>query len=137
MKCNAITSVMIIALAIWMALHLGGIAWTPVRVTGAVIAAVGLALLLTARIQLGRSFAVSAQARKLVTTGLYSRIRNPIYIFSAMFLAGVAVAAGYPMLLVILLVLIPVQIVRARREEQVLQAAFGEEYLRYKGQTWF
>jgi protein-S-isoprenylcysteine O-methyltransferase Ste14 len=137
MKLNAITFVVIVALAVWLVLHLGGIAWTPIRMAGAAVAAIGLALLLTARIQLGGSFAVSAQARRLVTTGLYSRIRNPIYIFSAMFLAGAAVAAGYPRFLVLLLILVPVQIVRARREEQVLQAAFGEEYLRYKAQTWF
>ena len=137
MKLNAITSVAIVVLALWMVLHLGGIAWTPVRLAGAVLAGVGMVLLLIARIQLGRSFAITAQARQLVTTGLYARIRNPIYLSSAMFLAGVAVAAGHPMLLLLLLVLVPVQIMRARREEQVLAAAFGEEYERYKARTWF
>jgi protein-S-isoprenylcysteine O-methyltransferase Ste14 len=29
------------------------------------------------------------------------------------------------------------QIVRARREAAVLEAAFGEEYRRYRRQTWF
>jgi protein-S-isoprenylcysteine O-methyltransferase Ste14 len=33
--------------------------------------------------------------------------------------------------------LVPVQIVRARKEEKVLTAAFGEEYTRYKAGTWF
>jgi len=137
MKLNAITSVAIVVLALWMVFHIGGITWTPVRFAGAVVAAVGMVLLLIARIQLGRSFAVTAQARQLVTTGLYSRIRNPIYLFSALFVAGVIVGAGRPMLLLILLVLVPVQIMRARREEQVLGAAFGEQYARYKAQTWF
>jgi len=137
MKLNAITSVAIVVLALWMVFHIGGITWTPVRLAGAAVAAVGMVLLLIARIQLGRSFAVTAQARQLVTTGLYSRIRNPIYLFSALFVAGVIVAAGRPMLLLILLVLVPVQIMRARREEQVLGAAFGEKYARYKAQTWF
>lgn len=137
MKLNVITSVVILILALWMVLHLGGIAWTPTRFAGAVAAGVGMVLLLIARIQLGRSFAITAQARQLVTTGLYSRIRNPIYVFSAVFLAGAAVAAGHPVLLLLLLVLVPLQIMRARREEQVLGAAFGEEYERYKAQTWF
>jgi protein-S-isoprenylcysteine O-methyltransferase Ste14 len=137
MKTNVITFVAILVLAVWLARHVNSVAWTPVRAAGAVIGAIGLLLLLTARIQLGRSFSVSAQARKLVTTGLYSRIRNPIYVFSAMFLGGVAIAIGHPMLLVILLVLVPVQIVRARKEEQVLTQAFGEEYVRYKARTWF
>jgi protein-S-isoprenylcysteine O-methyltransferase Ste14 len=122
---------------VWLVLHINSVAWTPVRAGGAVIAAIGLVLLLTARIQLGRSFSVSAQAHKLVTMGLYSRIRNPIYVFSAMFLAGAAIAIGHPMLLVVLLALVPVQVVRARKEEQVLTQAFGEEYVRYKARTWF
>jgi protein-S-isoprenylcysteine O-methyltransferase Ste14 len=137
MKTNVITFVAIIGFALWLALHMTSIVWTPVRAGGAVIAAIGLLLVLTARIQLGRSFSVSAQARKLVTTGLYSRIRNPIYVFSATFLAGVAIAIGRPMLLLILVALVPLQIRRAHNEEQVLTEAFGEEYVRYKAQTWF
>jgi protein-S-isoprenylcysteine O-methyltransferase Ste14 len=124
-------------MAVVLALRIPSASWTPVRVVGAVIAGIGLVFLLVARVQLGRSFAVSAQARKLVTTGLYARIRNPIYVFSAIFLSGVAIAAGRPLFLLGLLVLIPVQIVRARKEERVLTEAFGEEYLQYKARTWF
>ena len=83
------------------------------------MAAAGMALLLTARVQLGRSFSVSAQARKLVTTGLYSKIRNPIYVFSALMLCGLAITIGRPWLLLLLVILVPLQIVRARKEEQV------------------
>jgi protein-S-isoprenylcysteine O-methyltransferase Ste14 len=32
---------------------------------------------------------------------------------------------------------VPVQVARARKEEQVLHQAFGEEYERYKAGTWF
>jgi protein-S-isoprenylcysteine O-methyltransferase Ste14 len=137
MKANVVTFVAIVLLAVWLALHVSSVAWTPVRVLGAVIATVGMLLLVTARIQLGRSFSVSAQARKLVTTGIYSRIRNPIYFFSAMFLCGVAIAIGRPILLLVLLALLPLQVWRARKEEQVLTEAFGEEYVRYKARTWF
>ena len=137
MKTNVITFAVIIVFAVGLLLNVHNVPWTPVRIGGAVLAAGGLVLLLTARVQLGRSFAVSAQAKKLVTTGLYSRIRNPIYVFSAMFLCGLAIAMGRPLLLLFLLVLIPVQVVRARKEEQVLADAFGEEYRRYKARTWF
>jgi protein-S-isoprenylcysteine O-methyltransferase Ste14 len=54
-----------------------------------------------------------------------------------MFLGGVAIVIGHPMLLLLLCVLVPVQIFRARKEEQVLTEAFGEEYVRYKAGTWF
>ena len=137
MKANVITFVAIIGLAVWLALHVSSVAWTPARIGGAVVAVFGLVFLLTARIQLGRSFSVGAQAKKLVTTGLYSKIRNPIYVFSAMFLGGVAIVIGHPMLLLLLCVLVPLQIFRARKEEQVLHEAFGEEYARYKAATWF
>jgi hypothetical protein len=39
---------------------------------------------------------------------------------------------GNPVLLLVVGVLIPVQAYRARKEEAVLAAAFGEEYARYK-----
>ena len=137
MRANVITFLAIIAFAVFLVLNIHSVAWTPMRIAGAVVAALGLMLLLTARIQLGRSFSVSAQARKLVTSGLYSRIRNPIYVFSAMFLCGLAVAIGRPILLLVLVALIPVQIARARKEDQVLTEAFGEDYVRYKARTWF
>ena len=34
-------------------------------------------------------------------------------------------------------VMIPIQVLRARKEEKVLGEAFGEEYARYKAGTWF
>lgn len=137
MRANIVTFVVLIGFAVWLLLNIHSVQWTPVRIAGAVIAALGWVLLLAARIQLGRSFSVTAQARRLVTTGIYSRIRNPIYVFSAMFLGGIAIAIGRPMFLLLLLVLIPVQVIRARKEEQVLTEAFGKEYLRYKARTWF
>ncbi|MGC2616721.1 MAG: methyltransferase [Terracidiphilus sp.] len=54
--------------------------WTALRVAGAIVAIAGYFLFVTARIQLGRSFSVSPQAKELITHGLYSRIRNPIYV---------------------------------------------------------
>jgi protein-S-isoprenylcysteine O-methyltransferase Ste14 len=54
-----------------------------------------------------------------------------------MFLLGLVIVSGMWLLLIPLLVLIPVQIVRARREQKVLEEAFGDEYVRYKAGTWF
>jgi protein-S-isoprenylcysteine O-methyltransferase Ste14 len=138
MKSNAITFVMILVGAAWLAMHASSAPpWNPVSLAGAALAVVGLLLVLVARVQLGRSFSVSAQAKKLVTTGLYSRIRNPIYLFGAICLAGVVIAVGRPILLLVLVALIPMQVVRARKEAQVLTEAFGDEYRRYRAQTWF
>jgi protein-S-isoprenylcysteine O-methyltransferase Ste14 len=110
---------------------------TPMRIAGLAIAAPCAVLLMVARMQLGGSFSIEAKATKLVTTGLYSRIRNPIYVFGGLLLAGLALLAGKPLLLLAFLVLIPVQLVRSRREEQVLTEKFGAEYEEYKRRTWF
>jgi protein-S-isoprenylcysteine O-methyltransferase Ste14 len=137
MKANVITLVVIVAMAVWLAAHVGSVAWTPVKVVGGVMAAAGVALLVVARLQLGASFSVRARAKTLVTTGIYSRIRNPIYVFSAMFLVGMVIVSERWLLLLPVAALVPVQVVRTRKEERVLAAAFGEEYERYKAGTWF
>ena len=137
MKANVITFVVIVGMTVWLAMHVGMVTWTPVKIVGGVMAAVGVALLMAARVQLGASFSVRAKAKKLVTTGVYSRIRNPIYVFSAMFLVGLVIVSERWLLLAPIALLLPLQMSRARKEEAVLREAFGEEYERYKAGTWF
>src|SRR5882757_5458718 len=110
--------------------------WPPLRVAGAIVALASLSLIVLARIQLGRSFSVRAKATRLVTTGLYARIRNPIYIFGCFFFLGLAMFLPAWWLLLLLILVIPMQIVRSRREAAVLEATFGEKYRRYRRQTW-
>ena len=50
--------------------------------------------LFIARLQLGKSFAVNPQAKELVTHGLYSKIRNPMYLFSGLLVLSFALALG-------------------------------------------
>lgn len=94
-------------------------------------------LWVVARLELGRSFSVGAEAHELVTTGLYRHVRNPIYVFgTSAFLLVLLSLQGWQAL-VIWAVLVPVQVVRARREQQVLAEAFGAEYAAYRASTWF
>ena len=111
--------------------------WTPLNFIGLFLAAVGFLLWTTARFQLGVSFAVTAQARHLVTRGIYSRIRNPIYVFGSLFVAGFILMLGRPMWLLIFAIIIPLQIWRAGNEAKVLEEKFGEEYRAYRANTWF
>jgi protein-S-isoprenylcysteine O-methyltransferase Ste14 len=111
--------------------------WTAMQCAGLALLIVGFVLWTVARFQLGKSFTVTAQARRLVTRGLYSRIRNPIYVFSGCMIAGVILTVGRPRWLLVFLVLIPLQIWRARKEAAVLEAKFGEEYRAYRASTWF
>ena len=111
--------------------------WNLLRVIGSVLAVAGMAGVVTARCQLGRSFSITAQARALVTHGLYSRIRNPIYVFGIIALAGVFLVFHLRWGWILLLALIPLQVTRARKEARVLESKFGDEYRRYRSQTWF
>jgi protein-S-isoprenylcysteine O-methyltransferase Ste14 len=74
-----------------------------------------------------------------VTTGIYSRIRNPIYVSGMIFLIGLIVmvrriASG---LVLLIIIVVPMQIIRARREARVLEAKFGDAYRQYRSRTWF
>lgn len=112
-------------------------AWTTLRIVGLVLVVTGFGLWTLARFQLGASFAVKAEARQLVTRGLYSRIRNPIYVFGSWVLAGGILLFGEPQWLLIFVLLIPLQIWRAQKESAVLEAAFGDAYRKYRAGTWF
>ena len=90
-----------------------------------------------ARRQLGVAFSVRPEARQLVTTGFYARLRHPIYVFGTMAFLLVLLALQGWRALAIWAILIPVQVIRARREERVLSEAFGAEYEAYRNSTWF
>ena len=99
--------------------------WTALRVVGVILAVAGYVLFITARLQLGKSFSVTPQAKELVTHGLYSRIRNPIYVFVGIMWIGLLLALRLYWLFVPLVVLLVVQMFRVRREAAVLQERFG------------
>lgn len=110
--------------------------WTPLRITGFVLFMGGFALLTWARLTLRNSFSVTPQAKALVTGGLYSKVRHPVYVFGVMMIAGLCLYVRLPLFLLALLLVIPLQIVRALAEEKVLIEKFGDEYLEYKRRTW-
>jgi protein-S-isoprenylcysteine O-methyltransferase Ste14 len=69
------------------------------------------------------------EARALVTTGLYSRIQHPMYVFLDLFLASVIVGLDWPIVLWGWAIVVVVQAMQGRREEKVLAAAFGDDYV--------
>ena len=111
--------------------------WTILRIAGAIVAVCGYVLFVTARLQLGKSFSVSPQAKALVTHGLYSRIRNPIYVCVGVMWLGGIVALRLYWLFVPLVALLVMQVFRSGRESRVLEEKFGQAYLDYRKQTWF
>lgn len=112
-------------------------AWGPMQILGLCLLAIGFILWTTARFQLGKSLAVTAQAKKLVTSGLYSKIRNPIYVFGSCTLIGIILTVGRPIWLLVFIAIVPLQIWRTKKESSVLETAFGDEYRKYRATTWF
>ncbi len=117
---NIVLTLVVAAAAIYLGWEKAPAAWTPLRILGLCLATVAFVLWSAARFYLGNSLTVSAQARQLVTRGLYAKIRNPIYVFGSLFIAGYILLLGRPLWLLIFLVIIPLQIWRARKEAQVL-----------------
>ena len=136
-KLNVVALLLLLGVVSFVAVKYSHQPWTPLRITGAAISLLSLILLVVARIQLGESFSVRAEAKNLVTSGIYSRIRNPIYVFHILMLAGICLYFSLRWWLLIFLILVPIQIFRARKEEKVLAEVFGDEYQRYKACTWF
>ena len=104
---------------------------------GAAISVPSFFLWMLARHHIGDSFAVRAEAKKLVKHGLYSRIRHPIYIFGGLAFLGEFLALGWYIWTAVFVLINLSQYLRIKREEQVLSEAFGEEYRAYKASTWF
>ena len=137
MKANILSLVVLVAALCFFLPRYLDQPWPPLRIAGALIALASLSLVAAARMQLGRAFSIRAKATRLVTTGLYARIRNPIYVSGCFFFLGLAMFLPAWWLLLLLIVVIPMQIVRSRREAAVLEGTFGDEYRRYRRQTWF
>lgn len=112
--------------------------WTPLHIAGAALLIIGFIGWLTSRLQIREFFTPRAEARGLVTTGIYSKIRNPIYFFGLVFFVGIALylPVRWWVLLMILAVIV-MQIWRARNEARVLEAKFGDAYRQYRAKTWF
>ncbi|HXE09042.1 MAG TPA: isoprenylcysteine carboxylmethyltransferase family protein [Acidobacteriaceae bacterium] len=136
-KINLLTLAILAVVFLGAAPHLHQIHWTARRIAGAAMMAVAFAGVIAARFQLGAAFSIQAHARKLVTTGLYARVRNPIYVCGEVLIVGIALVTGRWFFVAIAAALLPVQVRRARNEARVLREAFGEEYERYRARTWF
>jgi protein-S-isoprenylcysteine O-methyltransferase Ste14 len=134
---NLILTLIVAAAASYTGWEFAPSSWSAVNVLGICLAVVGFSFWTLARFQLGKSFTVTAQARQLVKQGIYSKIRNPIYVFGSMFIVGYILMLGRPAWLLIFVVIIPMQIWRVRKEARVLEAKFGDEYRTYRARTWF
>ena len=107
---------------------------------GAALIIVGATLVVLAR----REFAQHGQptdpglpTSKVVTTGVFSVSRNPLYLGGVCILVGIALAVNLPWVLVLLLpALVACHYVLIAPEERYLAAKFGEEYAMYAASVY-
>ena len=102
---------------------------------GAALIVVGVALVVLARRELaqrGQPTDPGLPTTKVVTTGVFSISRNPLYLGAVCFLIGITLAVDLPWMLVLLLpALVACHYVLIRPEERYLATKFGEEYCMY------
>jgi protein-S-isoprenylcysteine O-methyltransferase Ste14 len=106
---------------------------------GAEIAATTLILVGTALgayvlTQLGRSFSVMAEARRLVTSGVYRIVRHPLYVAEEIAVIGLVIQFLSYQTLLLVAVHAGFQLRRMRNEEAILVSTFPE-YGDYKEKT--
>lgn len=112
--------------------------WTALTWAAAVVAVVCLALSIECWVRMGsrwRMAVVPGERTELVTSGLYARIRHPIYALSiALMISSAVIVPTVPMLAVAAIHLC-LMVIKARNEEAFLQGVHGEVYARYCART--
>jgi len=84
---------------------------------------------------LGRSFSLMPEARRLVTTGPYRRIRHPLYLCGIIASIGAMLQFAQPWAFLVVLVASGLQLWRMRYEEEVLKRTFPQ-YADYMTRSW-
>ncbi len=107
--------------------------------TGLLVYAAGGLISIASRIQLGRHGSgrlVLQQNHGLVTSGLYTRVRHPMY--TGGLIGSIAFGMVFRSLFVMVLDVAVYFVIfrqRMQREEELMEQEFGEEYLDYKRKT--
>jgi protein-S-isoprenylcysteine O-methyltransferase Ste14 len=111
----------------WYDLEIGWLTLV-LRILGVILIVVGVAIRILAWIQIPNTHRIGG----LVTTGIYSRTRNPVYLAFMLIIIGVAFLPPGLLTLTWLVIGIAVLYGLARLEERDLEKVYGNQYLAYK-----
>jgi len=110
------------------------------RLVGAVLIWFGIAVAIWARWHLGQYWSgrvTIKEDHKLIRTGPYARLRHPIYTGLDLAAVGSALAIDRWRCVVGIVVIILGFVLKAKREEAMLSAQFGEEFQEHRRQAGF
>jgi protein-S-isoprenylcysteine O-methyltransferase Ste14 len=128
---------------LWVATPFLSFADTPLRpvplVLGTLVTAAGLVLFHRSHVDLGTNWSITLEVRdghRLVTEGVYRRVRHPMYAALLLYSAGLALAipnrlAGLSYFAAMALLFA----LRLRPEERLMRETFGEAYDAYRART--
>jgi protein-S-isoprenylcysteine O-methyltransferase Ste14 len=134
---------LLLAMAMMALLHLvlplRQVVTLPWRLLGVLPLVLGLALNVTADARLKQydtTVKPFERPASLVTTGVYRMTRNPMYLGFVLILLGVALLLGsLSAFFIIPPFAVVMEVVFIRREERMMDAAFGREWLAYRARV--
>lgn len=104
---------------------------------GVPVTIAGLTIWWSGKLALDDSFTALPKAKKLITKGIYSKFRHPIYIGWSLTLIGWGFLLESSMMILISIIITTFLIIKSYFEEKVLLKKFGRKYQEYKRKTWF
>ncbi len=110
----------------------------PLQAVGAAMMIAGIGTFVVSYLEMGASWRIGIDEHAhgaLVTSGIFCRSRNPIYLAADVFMAG-AFLLNPTLAGLIYLVLTPAVLhLQVVKEESFLRAAYGEQYVHYASNT--
>jgi protein-S-isoprenylcysteine O-methyltransferase Ste14 len=106
----------------------------PLQIFASIVILIGNGMAAYVLSQLGRSFSILAEGRRLVTTGPYKIVRHPLYAVEAIATIGVLMTFWSVGAFLLVIAQFAFQLVRMHYEEKVLRATFPE-YADYASHT--
>lgn len=113
---------------------------TGIQLSGFFIVSLGIVVMILARKQLGANWAHAAEyqikkGHELVTNGVYSIIRHPIYSGLFLLAIGSEIVAGSFLYIVVIPIIGITIYLQGKREEAILLDKFGSKYNAYMKKT--
>lgn len=110
----------------------------PVKLIGVALASLGLAIFAMAYVSFGDSWRVGFDVKSpgaLVTTGIFSISRNPIYLFLDLWFIGIFLINGTLIFLIFAALAVTAMHWQIRQEEAFLSNLYGQPYRDYCART--